>query len=316
MIKIYPAKEYRFIDDIWVISCYFNPISYQTKPTNFEKFIERIEKANLNYLIVECAFSKQDYSLPKSSKIIRVRANDIMWQKERLLNIALQNLPDRCKKVAWVDCDVLFENPDWARETVAQLRHYKVIQPFKEAIRLPKNALYYDGKGEKYYSFAYIIKNNPYIIEEGLFDLHGHTGFAWASHKSILQRYGFYDTCIAGSGDHMMAHAFAGDWTTKCIERIFGKNGDFLTHYTDWSKKIYPQIKASINYIDGTLLHLWHGDVRNRNYTIRERALENFQFDPNQDIALNKMDCWAWNRKKHRMKTWAEDYFTLRREDG
>jgi hypothetical protein len=313
--KIKPAKKYKHTDDLWIISCFFNPNFYRTKPRNFEVFIDRIESSNLNFLIVECVFGKQPFSLRKSAKIIRVKTTDVMWQKERLLNIALQNLPNRCKKIAWVDCDVLFENPDWASETAAQLRHCKVIQPFKEAIRLPKNVLYYSGEGERYYSFAYVVKKNPCIIEEGRFDLHGHTGFAWASHKSILQKYGFYDACIAGSGDHMMAHAFAGDWTTKCIERVIGKNERFHSHYIDWSKKIYPQVKASINYVDGTLLHLWHGDVGNRNYVIRQRTLEKVQFDPTRDIALNKIGCWVWNHKKRGLKAWAKDYFALRRED-
>lgn len=314
-LTINPATKYNYTNDLWIISCYYNSNSYKTKPKNFELFMERIEEAKINHLIVECAFKDQQFSLPKSKNILRIKTPDIMWQKERLLNIALENLPVRCKNILWIDCDVLFENPDWAKETVEKLKHYRVVQPFKEAIRLPKGFTHYVGQGEKYYSFGYINSENPYIVSEGRFDLHGHTGFAWASHKSIFAKVGFYDVCIAGSGDHMMAHSFVGDWTTKCIKRVIGNNENFYNHYTEWSKKIYPKIKSKISYVEGALLHLWHGDVENRNYVVRQRTLEEYQFNPYEDIALNNNNCWKWEGKNDKLAKWAEEYFVLRKED-
>ena len=31
-----------------------------------------------------------------------------MWQKERLLNVALAAVPNNVEDVAWIDCDVVF----------------------------------------------------------------------------------------------------------------------------------------------------------------------------------------------------------------
>lgn len=309
------ANQYNYTNDLWIISCFYNSNSYKSKHLNFNLFVEKIEAANLNYLIVECAFKNQPFSLKKSKHVLRIRTPDIMWQKERLLNIALDHLPTKCKKIAWVDCDVLFENSDWAKETASKLRYFKVVQPFKQAIRLPKDTIQYNGIGEYYDSFGYICSQNPYIVSEGRFDLHGHTGFAWASNRSLFSKLGFYDVCIAGSGDHMMAHSFVGDWNTKCIKRVIGNNSHFYNHYLEWSKKIYIKTKAKISYVDGTLLHLWHGDVENRNYVVRQRTLEEFGFDPSNDIKLNKEKCWQWNHGNEKLIRWAEDYFVLRKED-
>jgi hypothetical protein len=313
--KIIPALKYNLVNDLWIISSFYNSHAYVTKPKNFEKFIQNIDDGNLNYLIVECAFGKQSFTLPKKHNIIRVRTSDIMWQKERLLNIALENLPSKCKKIAWVDCDVLFENADWAKETSEKLKYAKVVQPFKQAIRLPPNTDAYSGIGERYNSFGFVMKKNPYIVCKGRFDLHGHTGFAWASHKSIFQKYGFYDSCIAGSGDHMMAHSFIGDWSTNCLGKILGKNSFFYKHYVEWSKKIYPLIKSKIDYTDGTLLHLWHGNVEDRKYVLRQKALEEYGFNPWRDLTLNESNCWKWNHDKQEIKDWAKEYFVLRKED-
>jgi len=239
-----------------------------------------------------------------------------MWQKERLLNIAVSHLPSKCKKVAWLDCDLLFENQDWAKETSFMLNYYKVIQPFKEVIRLPRNATAYEGIGERYNGFGYIFKQNPLAVAEGKFEIHGHTGFAWASHKGILQKYGFYDVCIAGTADHLMAHSFVGDWDTHCVKRIVGKNDSFFNHYLNWSKNIYNSIRSKVAYVDGQLFHLWHGDVSNRKYVDRERLLEGHRFDPFKDVELDNNNCWKWRHNNKELIEWAQQYFALRKEDG
>jgi hypothetical protein len=312
---VLPAKSYSLADDLWVISTFYNSNNYGTKLRNFELFLERIEISNLNYLIIECAFNDDPFVLKPSKNILRVRTPDILWQKERLLNIAIQNLPERCKKIAWLDCDVLFENPDWAKETSERLNYYNVVQPYKEAIRLPENTTFYYGIGIKYYGFVYVSKINPTEILSGNFETHGHTGFAWASHKSIFLKHGFYDVCIAGTADHIMAHAFLGDWDTACVKKIIGDNPAFHNHYLNWSKKIYPSIQSKLSYTDGTLLHLWHGDINNRKYSDGERVLEKFMFNPSTDLQLNRHNCWKWNHKNKDFKDWAKEYFVLRKED-
>ena len=46
----------------------------------------------------------------------RTQPSNVLWQKERLLNIALEHLPDNCTKVVWLDADTFFTNPNWVRK--------------------------------------------------------------------------------------------------------------------------------------------------------------------------------------------------------
>jgi hypothetical protein len=303
------------LNDLWLISCYYNPNQYLSITNNFNRFIGSVENANLNYLIVECTFGEQDFILPKSRHIIKVRTSDVLWQKERLLNIALANLPDNCKKVVWIDCDVLFENPDWARETSARLDHARVIQPFREAVRLPEHAIENNNEGERYFSFAYIYQQDPLLVSDGNYNLHGHTGFAWATHKKIIQRHGLYDVCLSGNADHLMAHSFVGRWDTACTHRVIGANRSYFDHYTKWSKEIYGTVNAEVDFVDGLLLHLWHGDLKDRNYTHHQKALAHFEFNPSTDIVLNEAGCWQWNHSNAEFKNWAKDFYASRKED-
>lgn len=317
MVKeICAAARYGKADDLWVITCFFNSNDYKTKQYNYNKFVELMEVSHLNYIVIECVFGEQAYFLPKAKSVHRVRSKDIIWQKERLLNIAMSKLPTQCKKVAWIDCDVLFDNPDWAKETSQKLKYHAVVQPFKQAIRLPRNCLTYFGKGLKYYSFAYMVERNPVTVSQGIFNLHGHTGFAWASHKNLIKKYGFYDASIGGSGDHMMAHSFVGDWDGACMKTMIGSNNKFYEHYSSWSRKIYDAVRSKVTYVDGTLLHLWHGDQVYRDYADRHRVIEHHKFDPYSDIAIGRNGCWRWNDRKSKLKKWAAEYFVSRREDG
>jgi hypothetical protein len=312
---IYHASSYAPVNDLWLISCYYNPDGYRTKMTNFVAFMESVENSGLHHLIVECSFGDQDFSFPKSKHFYRIKATDVLWQKERLLNMAVAQLPEKCKTVVWIDCDVLFENPDWAKETAALLEKASVVQPFKEAVRLPKGFRFDTGEGERYRSFAYIYKLDPGLAAAGEFELHGHTGFVWATHKSIIIRHGLYDVCLSGNADHLMAHSFAGCWDTGCIRRVIGSNKPYHDHYVQWSRDIYNSVGGRIEFVEGTLLHLWHGDVENRNYARHQRELESFGFDPTTDIVPDESGCWKWNHDSAEFKKWAREFFPSRKED-
>jgi len=67
--------------------------------------------------------------------------------------------------------------------------------------------------------------------------------------------------------------------------------------------------------VDGTLLHLWHGDDENRNYVNRLKTLAELKFNPTRDIVLDEKGCWKWDQNTSRLKESSEEYFALRKED-
>jgi hypothetical protein len=314
--EIVGAERYTYVDDLWILSSYYNPEKYKTKRYNYEMFIDKIKRSNLNYLIVECAFGEAPFELEASEHVMQIRAKDVMWQKERLLNHAIKSLPSACKKIAWVDCDILFEDPDWAVNTSIALNEYKVIQPFEFAIRLPKEAVSYNGLGDRFSGFGYIYKNHPNVLTTGNFVTHGHTGFAWAAQRSILEKYGLYDVCIGGTADHVMAHAFCGDWDTDCVNRVMGSNNNFYNHYLDWCKSVYKEVRGKVSYVPGTVLHLWHGETENRKYPEREKTIQALKYNPYSDLKKTKNGPWEWNTKNNELKEFTRSYFAHRKEDG
>jgi hypothetical protein len=297
-----------------VITCYFNPQRYQTKLRNYEIFRESLLVSGIPCVTVECVFKGQGPELIAWPDVHIVTSPHPMWLKERLLNLAIARTPGTWRNLAWLDCDVLFDDPEWAVRAAAQLETQVVVQLFSEVVRLPKGEMW--GRSEdRWNSFAAVLERRPNELLRGKFDSHGHTGFGWAARREVLIRHGLYDGCVGGSGDHMMAHAFVGDWEGPCVWRTL-RSDRHRMHFIEWARAAYSSIRARVSCASGTIYHLWHGDLVNRRHGLREKEFAAFDFDPTADLFRGEGGCWEWASQKPALHAWAADYFTLRKEDG
>ncbi len=313
---VQPAAVYDAVDDLCIVTSYFNPIGYRSRLENYETFRDRIVASRLPLLTIECAFGDDAFTLPPSPQVIQVRSGAVMWQKERLLNLAISRLPEHCTKVAWVDGDTLFENPRWAVETSRLLDRYPVVQPFATALRLSSGVHAPEANPGATRGFAAAQAADPESLRTGDYHRHGETGLAWAAQRVVLTDCGLYDACIIGGADHVMAHALCGDWDSVCIDRLIGLHTPQLAHLQRWGERIYARVRGELGCVAGAALHLWHGEREGRRYTVRHRELAAFGFDPDQDIRIGTSGCWEWASDKPAMHRWASEYFVGRREDG
>jgi hypothetical protein len=308
--------HYQRADDLWVVTSYFNREKYASVAENLRRFREPLARAGQNFLAVECAFGSAPFDLEPAPDLLQVRARDVLWQKERLLNVAISRLPPACRKVAWLDCDVLFENPDWAVEASRLLDDHPVVQLYDRAVRLPRGHTRHRGEGDAWDGFAAVHRRAPHLHREGRFGRHGHTGFAWAARREILGRHGLYDPCIAGSSDHLMAHAMYGDCDSHCVRLITGIGNRQHAHFLGWFRGFSRDVAGRVAHVPGRVLHLWHGEMADRNYLERHQELLRFDFDPGEDLKVGAGGCWEWNSPKPDLHRWAADYFRRRNEDG
>ena len=310
-----PFEPYEPPRGFGVITCYFNPNRYRSRLRNYLLFRDSLRVSGMPCLTIECLFDGLSPELADSDGVHTVIARDVLWQKERLINLAIARLPKEWTTIAWLDNDILFENPKWAVDAVAQLERHVIVQLFSEIIRLPQGATW-GRQGQQWDSFGSVIKRNPNQLLKLSFARHGHTGFGWAAHRDFLTRHGLYDGCISGTGDHLMAHAFAGDWTGECIDRIFGAADPYRSHFTEWARAAYRSVRAKVSYVPGTVFHLWHGDIVNRQYDLCNQELASSNFDPTIDLRVGAGGCWEWATDKPSLHAWAAEYFGTRKEDG
>src|SRR3954452_2532913 len=93
-----PADRYAPAPDLCVAAAYFNPAGFRSKLHNYHLFRDRVAAAGIPLVTVECALGGQPFELPPGPGVRHVRGRDVMWQKERLLNLAIDALPEACRK--------------------------------------------------------------------------------------------------------------------------------------------------------------------------------------------------------------------------
>jgi hypothetical protein len=307
-------------DGLWAITSYFNPLGYQRRLSNFKVFREHL---NLPLLAVELSYGS-DFELQEQDADILVRINGgaLLWQKERLLNLALAALPDDCRKVAWLDCDIVFGAVDWARHADRLLDNFAIIQLFKNVHYLSPSGTPEDYTTDIEFtrpSAAFSISSGEPAatsIGHSLESRKGTSanGFAWAARRDLLDRHGFYDACILGGGDRAMNCA-----GTCCFDELIKRhcmNRRQQDRYIAWAEPFFETVRGEIGYLDNDILHLWHGKVSDRRTRSRHEGLQKYHFDPFIDIAKDANGCWRWNTSKREMHNYIRGYFTSRREDG
>jgi hypothetical protein len=305
---------------LWAITSYFNPASYRTRKANYLAFRERL---NVPLVTVELSHSNA-FELGQQDADIMVHLSEktVLWQKERLLNVALKALPDSCTAVAWLDCDIVFADDDWSSRALEALTHCTWSQPFQNLVDATRGARLEDLEGLPRESARRSVVR---MLESGelpgdFFGMRGASlkwkftaGHAWVARREALESCGLYDGSIMGSGNKLMLAAGYGK--QEDAARAYGLNESQRAHYLHWAD-IFNARMGKPGWIDGQVFHLWHGDLEQRGYGNRHGEFQQFGFDPFRDIAKSAEGAWRWSSDKPEMHQYVENYFLSRREDG
>ena len=308
-------------DEFWAITSYFNPLGYKTRRENYRLFRQRLSVPLIAIeLAYESAFELGDAD---ADILIQVRGGDVMWQKERLLNLARAALPPSCSKVAVLDCDVFFRRGDWAEQASKLLDRVAIAHLYRGMHYLPAGATSAIGE----IAFAEPMRvsiisavasglDAETCLEAGNGPKAGYfgTGLAWAVQREILDLHPAYDAFILGGGARAM---IAGIY--NCFDHLTRRmrlNETEVAHFREWADPFRRTVGDAIGYLDGDIFHLWHGSLENRRWYARYEPMPRFRFNPYEDIALTENGLWRWNSDKPDLHGYVREHFARRREDG
>lgn len=318
---------------IWAITSYFNPEKYARRLSNF-----RVFRDNLQIPLVVVELEKNgcfELSSDDGNVVVQLSGEDRIWQKERLLNIAINRLPKHVEYVAWIDCDLIFEDADWPEQAVSKLDddHFGLVQLFEEAAHLSvENSTQFITLDEAKPATPILRERSVGAsLERGTFEFTGSKtvrcnaageisdiaqtaevwGMAWAAKVENMKQAGFYDANIIGGGDAITIMASLGLLKDFFETRYFSPA--HKAHIDNWAKRTNNQLDR-IGYIPGRVLHLWHGDFTNRKYKERYSMLKGF--DPISDLKTARNGTWEWADSKSKLARDVANYFVQRREDG
>jgi hypothetical protein len=279
-------KCVRSEETLHVIGVITNPVRFNSRYRLFKRWVkEMLDTPNVTLHVVEGVYGDRHPECKPENGEYSYKAFHIhseIWLKENLINLGVRYLlPKNWKYMAWVDCDVSFRNHNWATETLHQLQHYKIVQPWSDAVDLT-----FDGGIHKHFqSFGYLCAkripqapsgNNPYNHK------YGHTGFAWACTRYFYENIEkLLDFAILGAGDNHMAWACLG----KVIDTMNPEVTDGYKHAAKaWQTKAKYACGAHVGYTPGRIEHHFHGPKTRRQYWSRWRILVKYKFDPLKDL--------------------------------
>jgi hypothetical protein len=306
---------------LWAITSYFNPLGYRRRRENYKVFRERL---GVPLVAVELARDR-DFDLGEGDAdiLIQLRDGDILFQKERLLNIALAAVPPACTRFAWIDCDVVFGNRGWAEQAVRLLDGgVPMVHLFSHVHYMPPDLPAVDigvaASRLRRTSIAFAEISGADMLagfEEANHQPYGDhaPGLAWAGRRDLFAAHGFYDACIIGGGDRALVSARFGYF--DYVARRHRMNDRERAYYLDWAEPFHDAVGKAIACVEGDLFHLWHGALENRRFRERHRGLSAFDYDPHVDLTVGSGGAWRWNSDKPAMHAYVRDHFVRRRED-
>jgi hypothetical protein len=301
---------------LWAVTPYFNPARYRSRLATYREYRRRL---TVPLLAIELGFDGRfELGDADAEILVRVGDGDVMWQKERLVNLALAKLPAACSAVAVVDCDVVFTWERWQEEALTLLERFPVVQAFTTVHYLGEKWRPGDALESGVAMSQPGIAALPPAAQLPAFTARTRgapaIGFAWVFRRDLLERHGLYDACIIGGGDKAMLSA-ALDRTEPIIE-FHGMNRHQVRRYRRWAEPFFESVQGRVGALEGDIYHLWHGEMEHRYTQQRHLGLAPFDFDPDHDIAPGAQGAWRWNSDKPGLHAYLRDYFALRREDG
>lgn len=307
------------INELWAVTTFFNPSHFKTKLINYRRFRKESRKQGLNLICVELSYDgSYELNETDAETVIQLESQCVLWQKERLLNLALEKLPPQCTKVCWIDADLVFTNPQWVYQTSCLLDHFPMIQPYEKGHRLPKNAV----NNKNLNRFAKPDNEVTGIVYhyklKKKYNRDKHCGYVWAIRRKIIDKVKFYDKNIIGGGDRIMCRAafykqlashHRPNQPTCPFTIPHARNIEY------YMNRLHQMVGGRVFFTPGRVYHLWHGNAKNRQYSARHKILKKFNYHPLQDIKHAPNGSWMWATEKKGLRQAIKEYFQGRKED-
>jgi hypothetical protein len=310
------------LEKFHVVTVISNPVRYKSRLELYRKFEKHMGCSGAKLWTVETAFGDRPFEVTETGdpQDVQFRSFDEIWHKENMINLALSRLPRDWEYVAWVDADVLFQNPNWVSETVHQLQHYMVVQLFGDAVDLgPRGepVQLHRGFVKGYFEEGFKcpnMKRPQHAYYGGPSGSFAHPGYAWAARREALEHLGgLIDWAILGSGDHHMAMGLIGEIVKTFPSQMHSRYAQKMLR---WQERALKYLHRDIGFVDGTLTHFWHGKKKDRKYRDRWDILTKNNFDPDVDLKRDSQGLYCWTDNNYRLRDEVRAYFRQRNEDS
>jgi hypothetical protein len=244
--------------DVAVLLVFFDYIGSARILINYLFMVEKLKLADIPVFTLELVLYGKK---PKIKDAQHVYGSSYLFQKEHLIRLLERSIPRYYTKLACLDADVLFENPNWYDDLSVLLDSNHAVQCFDVSTWLDLTYTMVDRKSAS----CLVADKSKRFWENQKQALH--PGFGWAFRRKFYRQVGFFDEAVIGSGDTIFAYGLL-HYSVKenDIESRIYKEACI-----NWMKKFKSR---KYDYLKGELYHLYHGPRANRQYVSRYEAFK------------------------------------------
>lgn len=286
-------------NDVIIIIPLFNISKSVRIYQNFLYIIQLFERSNIPHYIIELSYFNEPFFTTPQENYYHLNTDSIMFHKENLLKIAINNLSSKYNKFCIMDGDIIFDDLDFYDNMSILLNTYDIIQPFKTAEWLSIN-------------MTTIIKSAPsacYMSSENLTD-YSHPGFVWAFTLETYKKIeNFIDIIPIGSNDSLLSCKICDVANHKKV----AKESLLKTNITI---DLEP-LDLKYFYLDCTIYHLFHGTLVKRKYLERYNDFKKLIQENTDYRKINEEGLCVWTEEyKEILNTYMLGYFKSREDDN
>lgn len=295
-----------------VVSAYFNPFGSPSREKAFHEFRSALDMSEVGHLCVEQAFRGVERISRRGD--ISVTTGDLLWQKECLLQIGIDEALRRGERqIVLTDADLVFTTPDAWRRISATFEKLDWFQPF-ETVSLG----YAEGTICKRSALSY-----PDPVRYG----DGHPGCAWAGTDLFFKTVRLYPFALMGGGDVVMTHLLATSWKHGPSSERFADlvayicdavlYPDLIPSMLDWARHFGATPFRTGHAAGVHIRAIEHGTYASRRYNDRYAQWRRPSANgggprPGRDFSLNDQGVLAWRERQNNWQTTVLEYFRSR----
>jgi hypothetical protein len=256
-----PVKTFK------ICTFYYNPKKDLRLKKNFLKFLTQFELYHDKILIGMVDYDGEldipDY-LKENVIVVKGDIKNPIWYKEILLNKMIDTIEE--EYIIWIDCDLIYENLDW-------LKNINSVVRVKDFVQLFETINYLDENGSVLESHKSIISSGSNdidrLLEEGY-----KPGGSWIGKTSILKDNKFFEKMYVGGGDTIFLYGLFNINNGFTLKKVGEGSKEIQNSAVEWINSFG---KYKVGFLSENINHLYHGDLKDRNYNDRYKKLKKIE---------------------------------------
>jgi hypothetical protein len=257
-----------------ICSYYFNFRNDSRMKENFKVFIKQFENFWDKMIVGIVDYGDIDFEMPCEKIIIKGDSNKKLWSKEILINKIVEKIDT--EYIIFIDGDLIYENLDW-------LNNIQEVVGDNDFIQLFENINYLGPNGEiqeRHKSIASTGRNDiDQLMRRGY-----KPGGSWLAKVSILKEKKMFEKMYVGGGDTIFIYGLFGIKNGWTLDKVKESNIDIYKDAINWIGKFD---RYKLGYLPITISHLYHGDLKDRNYNGRYGNLSTDSITSLEKIDIN-----------------------------